>query len=355
VVDGINDTQEIVVKPLGKQLKGLTLYAGATIMGDGRVALILDVLGIGQRSGVLAEFTEQARASGQQKAQAEITQQRLLLFRAGSFARLAVPLSLVARLEEFPHSSIEYASGVPVVQYRDGILPLVSLRTVLEPNASDPSEPTDPVQVVVFNDGNSSVGMVVDEILDVTEDAVTVRQGSDRNGLLGSAVVGKQVTDFLDLNAVIRATGKSWFEGRNGHGGGQKILLADASAFSRAMVRSGLDMAGYVVLEAANLEQAITVLEQQGADVVLASLDLPPGGGSDLLAAMRLRKEWDKIPVVVLAGSGEQVRVAAAREAGFEDCQPKFDRLLVLESVARLVSPQPACFAAAPILGEATR
>ncbi len=355
VVDGINDTQEIVVKPLGKQLKGLTLYAGATIMGDGRVALILDVLGIGQRSGVLAEFTEQARASGEQKAQAEIAQQRLLLFRAGSFARLAVPLSLVARLEEFPQSSIEYAGGVPVVQYRDGILPLVSLRSVLEPNAGDPSEPADPVQVVVFNDGKSSVGMVVDEILDVTEDTVTVRQGSDRDGLLGSAVVGKQVTDFLDLNAVIRATGRSWFDGKNGQAGGQTVLLADASAFSRAMVRSGLEMADYVVLEAANLEQAIMALEQQGVDVVLAALDLPPGGGSDLLRAMRLRKEWDKIPVVVLAGSAEQVRAAAAREAGFEDCQPKFDRVLVLESVARLVSSASDGFAAAPLLVEAMR
>ncbi len=353
VVDGINDTQEIVVKPLGKQLKGLTLYAGATIMGDGRVALILDVLGIGQKSGVLAEFTEQARASGQQKAQAEITQQRLLLFRAGSFARLAVPLSLVARLEEFPQSSIEYASGVPVVQYRAGILPLVSLRMVLEPNAGDPSEPTDPVQVVVFHDGNNSVGMLVDEILDVTEEAVTVRQGSDRDGLLGSAVVGKQVTDFLDLNAVIRATGRSWFEGKHGHAGGEKILLADASAFSRAMVRSGLEMADYVVFEAENQEQAITVLEQQGVDVVLAAFDLPPGGGSDLLTAMRLRKEWDRIPVVVLANSAEQV--PAAREAGFDDCQPKFDRLQVLASVARLVSPAPAGFAAAPLLVGAMR
>ena len=102
VVDGINDTQEIVVKPLGKQLKGLTVYAGATIMGDGRVALILDVLGIGQRSGVLAESREQARAAAEQKTQSGIEQQRLLLFRAGSFERLAVPLSLVARLEEFP-------------------------------------------------------------------------------------------------------------------------------------------------------------------------------------------------------------------------------------------------------------
>jgi CheY-like chemotaxis protein len=96
------------------------------------------------------------------------------------------------------------------------------------------------------------------------------------------------------------------------------------------------------------------VLEQQGVDVVLAALDLPPGGGSDLLTAMRLRKEWDKIPVVVLTGSAEQVRAAAAREAGFEDCQPKFDRVLVLESVARLVSP-PACFGAAPLLAGAMR
>jgi two-component system, chemotaxis family, sensor kinase CheA len=119
VVDDINDTQEIVVKPLGKQLKGLTLYAGATIMGDGRVALILDVLGIGQRSGVLAEFVEQARVSRQRKADPEHEHQRLLLFRAGSFARLAVPLSLVARLEEFPQSSIERASGGQVVQYTD--------------------------------------------------------------------------------------------------------------------------------------------------------------------------------------------------------------------------------------------
>jgi two-component system chemotaxis sensor kinase CheA len=91
VVDGINDTQEIVVKPLGKQLKGLTVYAGATIMGDGRVALILDVLGIGQRSGVLAESREQSRAATEQKTQTGIEQQRLLLFRSGSFERLAVP------------------------------------------------------------------------------------------------------------------------------------------------------------------------------------------------------------------------------------------------------------------------
>ncbi len=98
------------------------------------------------------------------------------------------------------------------------------------------------------------------------------------------------------------------------------------------------------------MEQAITLLEQQGVDVVLVATDLPPGGGSDLLTAMRLRKEWDRIPIVVLASSVEQAQATAARAAGFEDCQPKFDRVLVLESVARLVSPAPPGFAAAPLL-----
>jgi len=344
VVDGINDTQEIVVKPLGKQLKGVTLYAGATIMGDGRVALILDVLGIGQGAGVFAAFHDQARASEQQKAQSEIEQQRLLLFRAGSFERLAVPLSLVARLEEFPQSAIEHAGGGQVVQYRDKILPLISLRAVLESGAPDEGVQADPVQVVVFNDGDRSVGMVVDQILDVVEEAVSVRQKSGRRGLLGSAVIGKRVTDFLDLNEIIQAASESWFQGAGGQASGKRILVADASSFSRGMIRSGLDMAGYNVIEAGSLEEAVRELEKQPVDVVVAALDLPFEGSSALLAAMRRRPEWEKIPVLAVADStgmvqSRMVQSEAARQAGFQDCQAKLDRVLVLESVARLISP----------------
>lgn len=233
------------------------MYAGATIMGDGRVALILDVLGIGQGSGVFAAHHEQARASGSQKAQSEIEQQRMLLFQAGSFERLAVPLSLVARLEVFPQSAIEHAGAGQVVQYRDRILPLVSLRAVLESGGSDEWPQADPVQVVVFNDGDRSVGMVVDQILDVVEEAVTVRQKTGRKGLLGSAVIGKRVTDFLDLNEIIQVAAESWFQGVGGQAGGKRVLVAEGSAFSRCMIRSGLDMAGYRVLEAANLEDAL--------------------------------------------------------------------------------------------------
>jgi len=338
VVDGINDTQEIVVKPLGKQLKGLIVYAGATIMGDGHVALILDVLGIGKRSGVIAEAHEQARPAVDQKTQSGIEQERLLLFRSGSFERLAVPLSLVARLEEFPESAIERAGGGRVVQYRNRILPLISLRNVLEPGEPDPKPAPDPVQVVVLNDGERSVGMVVDQILDVAEEVVTVRQKTSRKGLLGSAVVGKRVTDFVDLNDVIQAASETWFQSPIGVQNGKRILVAEASAFSRGLIRSGLDMAGYRVIEAANLSEAMRGLEQQPVDAVVATLDLPPAGTLALLAAMRLRPEWKAIPVLALAESAEHAHAQAGQPTGFQDCQVKFDQEAMLASLARLAA-----------------
>jgi len=352
VVDGINDTQEIVVKPLGKQLKGLTEYAGATIMGDGRVALILDVLGIGQRSGVVAESREQTRVAEEKKAHTGIEQQRLLLFRSGSFERLAVPLSMVARLEEFPRNSFELASGRQVVQYRNRILPLMLLSDVLESEPPDHEQPADPVQVIVFNNGDRSVGVVVDQILDVVEEIITTRQKSARKGLLGSAVVGKRVTDLLDLNEVIRAAGESWIQGTGGAGVGKTVLVAEGSPFSRGLLRSGLDMAGYGVHEAANLDEAIRELEQEPSDVVVAGIGLPPRGGSALLAVMRARPEWERIPLLGLADSASLFQSSGVRDAGFADCQSMFDDSAILESVARLASAQASQDTAPVCLGE---
>jgi two-component system chemotaxis sensor kinase CheA len=352
VVDGINDTQEIVVKPLSKQLKGLTIYAGATIMGDGRVALILDVLGIGQRSGVMAESREQSRGAAEKKTEAGIEQQRLLLFRAGSFERLAIPLSLVARLEEFPQSSIEHAGGCQVVQYRNRILPLIPLRDVLDSGSPAQGQSADPVQVIVFNDGDRSVGLMVDQILDVAEETVTVRQKSGRKGLLGSAVVGKRVADFLDLNQVIRVAAADWLQPAGASAAGKRILVAEASAFSRGLIRSGLDMAGYQVLEAANLDEALRSLEQHPVDIVVTALDLPPNGSSALLAAMRSRTEWQRVPVLSLADSAEQMQAQSGQVADFQDCQVKFDREAMLGSLARLASALTSSEAALVCVGE---
>jgi len=200
VVDEINDTEEIVVKPLGKQLKGLSCFAGATIMGDGQVALILDVLGIAQMASVVTEVHEQA-VSGAEAAEAagKCARQSWLLFRSDKGSHLALPLSAVARLEEFPLHLVEHSGAEEVVQYRGEIMPLVRMSRLLHEDGAA----NDPLQVVVFNDSGRSLGLVVDRIEDITDEAIQVRDDARRGFLLGSAVIQQKVTDIVDLQQVV--------------------------------------------------------------------------------------------------------------------------------------------------------
>ncbi|MGJ5813057.1 hybrid sensor histidine kinase/response regulator [Paludibaculum fermentans] len=337
VVDGISDTQEIVVKPLSKQLKGLTAYAGATIMGDGKVVLILDVVGIGQRSGVLTGSTEQNRADSQKSQSAADSQlKRLVLFRAGSLERIAVPLTLVARLEEFRASSLENTGGHKVIQYRDSILPLISLASILEPGMPDDSLSRDPVQAIVFTDRDRSVGVVVDQILDIVEDSAVIQHRAGRMGLLGSAVVGGNVTDFLDLHAVLETACTDWFEESKSSANMPIVLLADGSAFSRTLLRSDLESAGYRVVEAENEQDVLRTLDQRRVDVIVASNDLPPAGGRSLLHAVREKPGLETLPFLTLT-PGEPP-ASAAGNSSFEDCLKKFDSESMVRSVARLAA-----------------
>jgi two-component system chemotaxis sensor kinase CheA len=200
IVDEISDSQEIVVKPLGQQLKGLNCYAGATIMGDGGIALILDIMGLGLRSGVVQPSGRQGRSSGRTDESAAIEDcLPLLLVRAGGLERLAIPLSRVARLERIPIERLERAAGRSVVQYRGRILPLIMPAEM--PGGGLPPD-AEQLQVVVCRNGEADFGLVVDEIVDIVRETVAHPGGTDRPGLLGSAVVGGKVTDFLDLDAL---------------------------------------------------------------------------------------------------------------------------------------------------------
>jgi two-component system chemotaxis sensor kinase CheA len=204
VVDEVTDTTEIVVKPLGKQLKGLAAFAGATIMGDGRVALILDVLGLAQRAGVVGEARERARAEGAEPAQAATGDERsLLVLGAAHDRRVAVPLDLVARLEEVEAAAVEWAGGQEVLQYRGGILPLVRLARAL--GLAEPAVPPARLPLVVHTDAGRPVGLVVDAIHDIVQARLTVERPVDRPDLLGTAVIQGHVTDLLDLGALVRA------------------------------------------------------------------------------------------------------------------------------------------------------
>jgi two-component system chemotaxis sensor kinase CheA len=210
VVDEITDTEEIVVKPLGKQLKGLSVYSGATIMGDGRVALILDVPGLARHAQVVAEGreSERDRKDATRHEEAVSGRQALLLVQNGSDVRMAIPLALVARLEEFPQTSIEHTGGQEVMQYRGQIMPLLRLRRILEgasPLTGGEPGGDGPMQVVVYSEAGRSVGLVVDHIVDIVEEKLTVENPARRPGVLGSSVIQQRVTDLLDVPAIVHA------------------------------------------------------------------------------------------------------------------------------------------------------
>jgi chemotaxis protein histidine kinase CheA len=217
VVDDINDTEEIVVKPLGKQLKGVNTFAGATIMGDGKVALILDALGLAQRANVVSAVHDHAVEHRESSTVEKIAgnRQTLLLFQTGKHGRMAIPLSLVARLEEFAGSKVESTGQRQVVQYRGQIMPLIRVAEALDLPESErgptAAEADVPMQVVVYAERGRSVGLVVERILDIVEEDVVLDRLAERAGILGTAVVQQRVTDMLDVPGVVRAAHPGFF------------------------------------------------------------------------------------------------------------------------------------------------
>ena len=213
VVDHINDTEEIVVKPLRKQLKTVKTFAGSSIMGDGKVALILDVLGLAQRASVIAETRD--RALTEKAAEAAATgeeKQTFLLFAGPGDSRMAIPLSTLARLEEFPVAQVEMSGSQWVTQYRGQILPLVRLnvmfderRNKLRALQAPPTADSGPIQVLVLNHDGRSFGLVVERILDIVEDRADIRSAATRPAVLYSVVIGDRVTEMLDIPAILRS------------------------------------------------------------------------------------------------------------------------------------------------------
>ncbi len=211
IVDRVHDTEEIVVKPLGRQVKDIEAFSGATIMGDGKVALILDVQGIARGAHVAQEQAGTDSASDQLSDREENdSKQSLLVVQVGADYRFALPLNTVNRLEEFQESEIELAAGREVVQYRGGILPLINLADFFE---QEPSQKDGVRNVVVYSQGEKSVGFIVDEIVDIINETVTVHLDHDRNGIQGSAILKDGVTDLLDINAVLKERAPRFFEG----------------------------------------------------------------------------------------------------------------------------------------------
>jgi two-component system chemotaxis sensor kinase CheA len=210
VVDRVLNTEEIVVKPLSRQLKGIGTYAGATILGDGRVALILDVRALARRAHVVRESDSAMEHERQLAAPAVIEGPEPLLVVAVGDRRLGVPLSMVTRLEEISLDRVEHVGQREVVQYRGQLLPLGRLATMLgEQTVSDAGSQ---LKVIVYTQGRRSVGLVVDAVVDIATEAPASRGDVAAFGVSGVVVVQDLVTELLDMEQAIMATDPRFFD-----------------------------------------------------------------------------------------------------------------------------------------------
>jgi len=328
VVDGVFHTEEIVVKPMSTMLRNLDMFSGNTILGDGSVIMIIDPNGIAgamasHASSAVAENSEDEQEDLQQKAMTGQNAISLLLFRAGAPEPKAVPLSLVTRLEEFDISKIERSNGRDLVQYRGALMPLVYVND----GDSHKTEGTQPM--LVFSDAGRSMGLVVDEIVDIVEDRMNIEVGSERPGVLGSAIVKERATEIIDLGFYLPQAFEDWFMRKEMdiEALTKKVLFVDDSSFFRNMLTPVLKAAGYDVTTCVGVSQAFELLENGDKfHAIVSDIEMPEINGFEFCEAIRRDPRFRQMPILALSSLVTPASIERGRQAGFDDYVAKFDR-----------------------------
>ncbi len=326
MVDRVFDTEEIVVKPVAPILRDIEMFSGNTILGDGSVIMILDPNGIAAHSGqtgVGENATAEAMAAKSRSRNDEKVP--LLLFRAGEGAPKAVPLALVARLEEIERKTIETSNGRWVVQYRGQLMPLVHMDPGQEMAAAGARQP-----VLVFQDDEHSMGLMVDQIVDIVEARLNVELGADQPGRIGSAVVAGQATEIIDTGYFLRQAYADWFGSHDfDHTGGasKRLLLVDDSAFFRNLLAPQLSAAGFEVTAVDGPDRALMLCEQgEEFDIIVSDIEMPGMSGFEFCEMVKRSGRWQNVPIVALSSYASPNNLEKGRSVGFDDYVAKYDR-----------------------------
>lgn len=347
-VDELHDTLEIVVKPLGRHLKRLREYAGATILGDGAVALIVDIYGLAEKAG-LAALAETARARelarDKQRAKQGESLALLSFFQSGR-EHCAVPLAQVKRVEHVDLSDIERLGGRRTMRYRSSSLPLVALHDVA--SVGD-VESVEGLAVVVFETRGREVGLLAGRPIDAVDVPATVdRETHRQRGILGSTIVRDETTLIVDLGDLVDAAFPEWSAGhRAGPPAGARaptVLLAEDSDFFRGQVRKCIEGGGYGVLAAEDGQAAWELLEQHQDSIalVVTDIEMPRMNGLQLTRRVRADGRFQALPVVALSSLAGEDDIARGMAAGVTEYLVKLDGERLLEAIRGLLGKSSA-------------
>jgi two-component system chemotaxis sensor kinase CheA len=270
----------------------------------------------------------------------------MLLFRVGEHEIKAVPLGLVARLENIPQERIETAAGLPVTQYRGRLMRLVAMSGLVDASRAHQS-------VLVFTDADASeagdrrMGLVVDEIVDVVEDHLHIELGGGREGILGTAIIAGRATDVIDTSFWLTRAQPDWFNGLTetaaGRGKRSRLLVVEDSDFFRQMIVPVLQAAGYDVTDVPDAAKALA-LRDTGMmfDAIISDVEMPGMDGLAFVKALRASGAWAELPVIALTGRVSESDIEHGREAGFTDYVGKFAKEALMQSLRQCMTRMPA-------------
>jgi two-component system, chemotaxis family, sensor kinase CheA len=310
VVDSVLQTEEIVVKPVSVRMRHLSCYSGVTILGDGSVIMILDPNGLLQHLGASVEAHNDNVTDRSVQASSDDISTTLLVFRAGPDAPKAIPLALVTRLEEIEVSRIEISNGQRMVQYRGKLMTLIPCQDgmILRESGSQP--------VLVFAHGGTSVGVIVDEIVDIVEDVLSITMESTAPGILGSAIIRERTTDIIDAAYFVPGLGSEAIATARQQ---RRLLLVESNDLFRAMLVPVVQAAGFQVVNVPTAKEAAPHLAKGAFHVIVANIE--SGNTADFAAMADGRAR-----LVGIANRASRDLLEAARKANFDDVVGIFDR-----------------------------
>lgn len=328
-VDNVLQTEEIVIKPVSSILRHVSMFSGTTILGDGSVIMIIDPNSIGQAMAASlpsGAVQDDAPAAVEPPAGEGMS---LIVFRAGTAEPKAVPLSLVTRLEVFDADRIEHMTGRDLVQYRGSLMPLVYCDEASRHNGRKERP------LLVFTDQGRAIGFVVDEIIDIVDDNLTIEFASGAPGIVGTAIVRGKATAILDVGHYLPSSFSVVDSQRPALAAPRPhLLFVDDSAFFRNMLVPVLNGAGYHVTVCAGVSEANQHLEAGTRfDVVVSDIDMPEMDGFAFVEQLRANPVTADWPVVALSGLGTPEAIERGRQAGFTDYIAKFDKAGLLAAL----------------------
>jgi len=337
LVDNIYDTEEIVVKPVSRLLQHIPTYSGNTVLGDGGVIMILDPNGIMRSMSTDLELGHKEDKVARANQGAETHRAPFLLFRSGTGGPKAVPLELVSRLEEIETSDIEDSNGRKVVQYRDDLMVLATVR-----DQQIPAEGS--CEVIVFHYDNKTVGLVVDEILDIVNAEPTVKLTSEDRMFLGTIVMAGKSTDVLDVGYLLsqELDIKLDLESMNLPEDSQdhEILFVDDSMFFRNLTVPFLSAVGYRVTAVSSGQDALYQLSKRNFDMIITDIEMPEMDGFDLAESVRTMSAHRDVPIVAFTSTANEGFEQRLHKAGINDYVLKTEREKLIVVITQMLYPQ---------------